>query len=333
MTLKLGGTAINKLHLGATEIKKAYLGSVLVYDKTAIPVANLYDGISVAYGLERLAMTTLWTNAIIKIRRVSDNQEAWVFFDGSSIGDTVTLSSFISTSSNTTPSAVTLSTWLGANTSRLVTWVGMTDDNTVDTGKYITQTTDSDQPQFAVSGVIILENGKPAVKFQSSGKYLEGTANTDLDAGNEFTVFSVSANSTSGLLGTVMSTRDIVTGTSSRFDLSNDRGTVKQISRIRNETPANSVTNTALQKDVGTQKLVSTVKDSSDLIGYYNDVLEETVAWTGSYVNDTLQVGVSRTNQSAIVGTIQAIIIFPSNKTSVIGDIHDDINTRYNTIY
>ena len=162
MSLKLGNTDINKLYLGNTEIQKAYLGNNLVFDNSA---SLLYDGVSAMYTLRRPSMSTLWTNAVVKIRRTSDNQTAFLFIDGSSIDDTISLSSLISTSSNTTPSATTLSTWVGSSNAFIEEWLGITPNNTIDNNKTAIQTTTTSQPQLISSGVIITKNGKPSIDF------------------------------------------------------------------------------------------------------------------------------------------------------------------------
>ena len=69
MTLKLGGTDINRVYLGGTEILKAYLGGTLVYDKTGggpgVPV-NVTPPVATGTGYSGQTLTTTdgtWTNS------------------------------------------------------------------------------------------------------------------------------------------------------------------------------------------------------------------------------------------------------------------------------
>ena len=324
MSLKLGNTSINKLFLGSTEIKKAYLGSTLIFDNTVV-VPVLYDDVSVMYTLRRPSMTVFWTNAVAKIRRTSDNQTAFVFIDGSAIDDTISLSSLISTSSNTTPSATTLGTWVGANDAFVKEWIGITPNNTIDSNKIAKQLSSSFQPQLISSGVIITKNSKPTINFLSSTSHLGTNANTDLDSGQSFTILSVVSSNNITNVNAFFNT---ATATSDRFVLYADRRTQKRIIQLRGS-GSNYFADYLTQQNTVNQKLLTAINDGSNIVSYYNSTIQNTTAWGGSYTNNFLGIGSDSSAQNPLNGTGQEIIIFPSDKTADLTDLHNDIDTYY----
>lgn len=313
---------LTKAYLGSTEIQKAYLGSTLVFDNTT-PTSVLYDDVSVIYSLRTPSMNTLWANAVLKIRRSSDNTTAFVFIDGTAIDDTITLSSFISTSSNTTPSATTLTTWIGANDGFVEEWIGITPNNTIDPNKTATQTITTAQPQFISSGVIITKNGKPTIDFLSTTRYLNASANTDLDSGNTFSILSTSSNHNISL-GAILNTTDTL---NPKYVLYNDTSNTVFVI-IRNQTTLATL-KTASTESTLNQKLLTNITTSTNLDGWYNNTSLSSVAWSGIYDNVIFRIGAQKNLLNPLNGAIQEIIIFPSDKTADITDLHNDINTYY----
>ena len=322
--LKLGSTNINKLHLGGTEIKKAYLGTQLVFDNTL-----LYNDVSVMYTLRRPLMNTLWTNAIAKIRRSSDNQTAFLFIDGSIIDDTISLSSFISTSSNTTPSATTLGTWVGANDAFVEEWIGITPDNTINTNKTAIQTTTTQQPKLISSGVIITKNSKPAIDFLSDSRFLKASANIDINYGNAFAVLTVHNQINTTIEQRVLGT---TSGTDDRLLMVADRRTNKHLSVGANAIHGNKVLEYLAQQNHSDQKLLSIIVDNTYFEAFYNGVSQDSSASLNSYINDIFEIGAARSGLRSLEGTIQEIIIFPSDKTSGLTALHNDIGVYYSIL-
>lgn len=291
---------------------------------------ELYDDADVVYSLHRPAMSTLWTNAVAKIRRSSDSATAYLFFDGSSIEDTISTSSFISTSSNTTPSATTLSSWLSTDDFYYEEWIGITPDNIIDTNKIVSQTTTSLQPKGGTAGAIITKNSKPDIDFTSTKTYFEGTANSVFDSGNTYSLFTVSYSNTSGAQS-ILSTAATTGSNSARLQLRGDRTNLRLII-IRDTAGTNYFSDYLALHDVADQRALVCVNDGSDIIGYYNGTIQETTAWSNTYVNDTLQFGVDRTNSHQLNGGIQFIALFDSDKSSEMSGLQDDIN-NYFSIY
>jgi len=324
VSLKLQNTDINALDLYTGTINKAYLGSTLVYG-SEVAASGIYDNASVVYSLRRPDMATKWTNAVLKIRRSSDDATAFVFFDGDAVNDTITLSSLISTTSNTTPDATTLTTFVGANDAYVEQWIGITPDNSVDGNKVASQTTTANQPQFISSGAIITKNGKPTIDFLSDYRWLEASANTDLDVTNSYTILSVSNNILSADNGGLLATG--ATSISGLL-LYNSRATNKRHSVIV-ATGGNLIINTSVQHNVADQKLLTTVVDNLDMDIYYNGTSDGSGSFTGTYVNDRLKIGILNASNNRLQGTIQEIIIMPSDVTADLTTLHADINAYY----
>jgi len=223
--------------------------------------AILYNDISVMYSLRRPGMSTLWTNAVLKVRRDSDNQTAFVFFENHSspsINDTITLNSLISTSSNTTPSATLFSAWMGSGTGFVEEWIGITPNNIINNNKIASQTVNLNQPRIAnVTGDIFIKNGRAYIHFGFGLlSWLDAPVNTDLGSTNDYTIFTVSfaANPASNQQG-VLTTSDSST---ERFDISNDRRSNKRIVAITDGTFSLNL-ELLVQQDTDNQRLQTVV--------------------------------------------------------------------------
>lgn len=290
-----------------------------------VAAAPLYDGVSTMYTLRIPDMTTLWTNAILKIRRSSDNATAFVF-GGSTIDSTITLSSFVSTTSDTTPSATTLSTWLGSNSAFVERWYGITDNNTISTGKRLIQTTTANQPIFAGgTGVIRVKNGKPYIDFFTDTRNLEAGVNNDLDSTDDFTILTVTHNTVSGNIGAFMTLANI----SSTFNMHSNRSTsALRISHFINVPITVFETALLASQNNADQKLLTTILNSGTMSSYYNGTFQETVVTSGTYTNDRFVLG-RRFDASRLDGGIQEIIIFPSDIAGDRTTIETDIDSYY----
>lgn len=273
----------------------------------------IYDDVSVIYTLRRPSMTTLWTNAVLKLRRDSDDTTAFVFFDSADIDATITLNSFVSTSSNTTPSTTKLETWIGSSDGFVEEWIGITGDNTIDSDKTAIQTTNATQPLFVNDGKVLLKEGTPYVNFSTSTQWLKANVNTDLNSGNDFTIISNTFSFNATTVQAFLATAD---ANSSRFEMFNDRTATKRIAIIRNDSATNFIDELLVQQNSNAQRYLAVVKDGFDLTAYYDNVLQETETYTGTYTNDALVIGAGQNKTNPLHGGIQEIIIFPSALTS-----------------
>lgn len=290
--------------------------------------APLYDGVTVSYTLRRPDMTNLWTNAVLKLRRSSDNATAFVFFDGSDANDTITTSSLISTSSDTTPGATTLGTWVGANDAFVETWYGITDDNTIDTNKKANQTTTSAQPQFISSGSLITKNGKIELDFIDDARFLQTPSSISaLTYSLDYTVFTVSHHDTSASQGCILSTS---LSTTDYMGIFNDRRTQKRIGILLSGGTF-VFANYLAQQDTSNQKLLTIIHNGVNLVSYYNGTIQETTAHSSlAYLNTAFLIGRWASNTTTgIENGIQEIVIFPTANTTKLSDRHSDINSYY----
>jgi hypothetical protein len=119
---------------------------------TYIPPAPLlldtYSGAAAAYSLRKLR--TSYSGAAIRVRRSSDNAEADIGFNVNDELDTATLLAFC-----------------GAGNGFVTTWYDQSGN-----GRNPEQATVANQPQIVSSGSVILENGKPALRFDGINDFL-----------------------------------------------------------------------------------------------------------------------------------------------------------------
>jgi len=279
---------------------------------------DLYADLEFAYSLRKY---NGWTNAVLKLRRSSDAAVKFVFFDG----DTITLNSFVG-DTNTTPSATTLGTWIGASTANVSEWIAQTPDNIINNNYIALQTNVSFMPELISSGSLITINSNVAIKFDGNDVLDTPNPITALDSSANHTILTVSQNDVSNNVGVIFNT---ATSTASRYVTFSDRRSDGAISIVQGSTVSNI--RTGIQLNVVNQKLQTTIIDSNTLTGYQNNVeyLADTPTFSGSYVNNVFRIGSQFNFLTDLNGTIQEIIGYPSNKTSIINNIHTDINLYY----
>lgn len=111
-----------------------------------VGLLDTYSGSTAAYSLRLLR--TDYTGSAIRVRRASDNTEQDIGFVNNEL-DTASLTSFCS----------------GTN-GFVKTWYDQSGN-----GRDATQSTAANQPQIVSGGSVILENGKPAVQFDGSDDF------------------------------------------------------------------------------------------------------------------------------------------------------------------
>jgi len=130
-----------------------------------VGLLDTYPNAAAAYSLRLLKSD--YTGNAIRVRRSSDNTEQDIGFSSGNLNTTA------------------LTTFCSGTNGFVTTWYDQSGN-----GRNATQTTASSQPQIVSSGSIILDNGKPAVRFDGGGDYL----NYNQSSNNLFTVdFSVFA--------------------------------------------------------------------------------------------------------------------------------------------
>lgn len=290
---------------------------------------TIWDLINGCYSIFRPDMTIPWTNAIYKVRRDSDNATSYVFLDGSAAYDTYSLSSFISTTSNTTPDATTLGTWLGANQLYVEEQYFITPNNVIDPTKTKKQTSLTLQPKIAHAGVLEIRNTKPTINYQSAIRYLESAPHTALDSANTFTILTVSYSLNATNAQSVISTRGDAIGSQSRFVINNDRRSNRLGVRLRNDSSVNHDGLYLAQINTPNQRVTTVVKTPTNFSLYINNVLQSTTAWSGTYDNSTYKTGAQLISTAPLNGGIQCEIIITGdspNKT----EYYNDLDTYFN---
>jgi hypothetical protein len=271
-----------------------------------------------------------WTNAVCAIRRDSDDAVATVFF----ASGVISTSSLISaTQSITTPDATTLGTWLGSDNGYLRQWFGMTDDNTYDSAYRMENlvNTATEQPLIATAGVLETKNGKVCITttgtqtMQSNG----GASWDEFNSGNVWTQLYLCSTDTTDTtyVRYITSTR---TGASFQgFYHTIDSRTNKKIANF-NTSVALTQNEYISQTSTADQRLITHALDGSNIESWYNGTSQDKTAYSGTWVDSSFRFFRDRTNGSLYFeGSFQEHIVFPSDKTADVVDIHTDINDYY----
>jgi hypothetical protein len=141
---------------------------------------DIYPNAAAAYSLRKLRIA--YTGNAIRVRRASDNTEQNIGFDSNNELDTVSLASFCS----------------GTN-GFVTTWYDQSGN-----GRDATQSTGANQPQIVSSGSVILDNGKPTIKFDGNSDFLNLSNYANLFNNVGYAdIFNVSKFSTSTALMTL----------------------------------------------------------------------------------------------------------------------------------
>ena len=269
-------------------------------------ILDTYTGAAAAYSVRKLSST--YTGAALRVRRVSDGTEADIGFNSSNELDTDALTTFVN------GGAGFLSKWYDQSG-------GTTYDLSVAA---------SGQPRISsASGVVTLENGKPCLTFNGTSHYLTLGGTEDAGMLGDISVFSVNKNlggSTSVVISTGLTGSDAasliqwsLTGnTSNRYRGTTSDGTT----RINQDVTASNY---------GSQVLVSMINDESGNLQIFADGVGSSGQTAVAPMNDAnydLEVG-RDTFRSAYYfsGTMQELILYPSlpNRTG----IESNIATHY----
>jgi len=272
-----------------------------------------------------------WSNAVLKIRRTSDNATAYVFFDGAVAYNTITLNSYISTSSNTTPSTTTLTTWVSTDDGYVEEWYSQNPADTI--ADYVNTTTTTLQPQFISGGAIITasSNSLPTIDFLSSTRRLTGTGSASLADAADSTITSVSGNSATAQIGSIICNSNT---SSNRFVMFNDTRTTGGAYRVGLiQTADGTFTCDLLSANGSTdQRALTAIHDGTnkELTGYLDGVYQDAVTWTNSTTNNLVRIGVQQSDLTPLSGNIQEVLIFNDIISgSDLTTLHNDIINYY----
>ena len=295
MALSLGSALATKVYLGATEVSLAYLGATQVY--TSVPPSFLlddYTGAAAGYSLRNLSSS--WTTSdVVEVRRSSDNATSG--FTATEVSDG-TMLAWVGTG--------------GTDNGFVTTWY----DQSGNTNNAV-QATTTKQPKIVSAGAVVVENSKPALSFDG-GDYFQdtfavGTTNTGFIVGKA-QVADAFFDDIAVVNGNNIRT---ISATEVRYTTNSGGGGT-----------ANYFIHTVPSGTWNNQNLISYISDGAN-----SQVGVNGSATTGSVANPTnvtgVTIGAAQNGNAGVTGTMQEVIVYPSNQLSNTFNIEANINTEY----
>ena len=295
MALSLGSALATKVYLGATEVSQAYLGATQVY--TSVPPSFLlddYTGAAAGYSLRNLSSS--WTTSdVVEVRRSSDNATSG--FTATEVSDG-TMLAWVGTG--------------GTDNGFVTTWY----DQSGNTNNAV-QATTTKQPKIVSAGAVVVENSKPALSFDG-GDYFQdtfavGTTNTGFIVGKA-QVADAFFDDIAVVNGNNIRT---ISATEVRYTTNSGGGGT-----------ANYFIHTVPSGTWNNQNLISYISDGAN-----SQVGVNGSATTGSVANPTnvtgVTIGAAQNGNAGVTGTMQEVIVYPSNQLSNTFNIEANINTEY----
>ena len=263
-----------------------------------------YSGAAAAYSLRKLR--SAYIGNAIRVRRSSDNTEQNIGF----------VNNILDTAS--------LLTFCGAGNGIVTTWYDQSGN-----GLNSSMSAAISQPRIVNAGVLDVKNVKPGFRFDGSNDYLTRAALTALNSGNTYSIFSVSANETTGVFGDVINTNN----GSSRLNIAVDTRTTGGFYRIATVTNTGGTgysTNLPALDGSTNQRLQTVVVNGFNIAGWKDGVAGSTDTYTGIYANNQFDIGIYLGVGRYLNGYIQELVIYPSNQTTNRTGIESNINSFYN---
>lgn len=183
-------------------------------------------------------------------------------------------------------------------------------------GKDISQTSsDADQPQIVDNGAVLLDNGKPTMKFTANAEFLDTASTVTVSSGAQFIVCNATdVSSGRALIGKKSANTDFFRFTSS------DSESYK----------ANSQGTTFGTIAEGEQLIVSVDRDGSNNTEMFEDNAQSGTTKTnitGNFVFE--RMGARNAAADPYVGTISELIMFDGDYSSDRETITREINNYY----
>lgn len=226
----------------------------------------------------------------IRVRRSSDNTEQDIGFS-SNVLDTSSLTSFV-----------------GANDGFITKWYDQS-GNSVDAA----QTTAANQPKIVSSGSVITEGGKPAISFDGSDDYLALSSTLSLSTLHSIFAVAQTNDTTAVLIGSTSPNSNFNTNNSTTYTYN-----------------AGAFTTLGSSSSLGYQA-VSIIRNAGTVTIYKNGSSYATNSAFSTTAAFTVKEIGRRANIPSIPwdGTIQELIFYTSDETSILTDIDTDINNFY----
>ena len=257
------------------------------------PLLDTYSGAAAAYSLRLLDST--YTGSAIRVRRSSDNTEQDIGFNVFSELDTVSLLDFAGTGD------AFVKVWYCQS--------GNSND--------ATQTATGSQPQIVSSGVVIVENGKPAVEFDGSNDNL--AAASAVVTGAQFFCSNVLTMGTTGQpwgdQGSLGVRAYETSTTSLRVQYNTDNGSFQM-------TGDNSGSG---------QRLKSTrlISGTQEIFDNGSLATSATNTFTSLASNNVLRFGMRYNSSTFFDGKLQEFVLYNSDESAKRAGIETNIATFY----
>ena len=259
-----------------------------------VGLLNEYPNAAVAYSLRLLDNT--YTSDAIRVRRASDNIEQDIGFVNNKL-DTATLTTFCS-----------------GTDGFVTTWYDQSGN-----AYNATQSTAAEQPQIVSSGSVLLENGKAAINFLNTKRFVITVPNSFF-ALNDISAFLVTRTISNDTGGLSQKRDGFLAG---NFGIGVNTG--KYQFQTRNGAISSTVDST---NAYSTQQIVNLIRNSSGL--YMNSPENK---FTSSAVADLTSSSLWEFGNGGsygfLNGSIQEKIIYLIDQTSNQSAIQTNINTYY----
>ena len=263
-----------------------------------------YSGASVAYSLRKLSSS--YSGSAIRVRRSSDNTEQDIGFTGNEL-DTTSLTSFV-----------------GANDAFVTRWYDQSGN-----ANDATQATAANQPRIVNAGVIETKGSENAIKFDGSNDYITRSGLTDLNAGNNYSYFTISSNNLTNNNNTIFATSLTSASRIENFiDTRTTGGTYRNFF-IQNTSSTSYVADLSSANGSTNQRLLSGFVNGFNISAFDNGNTGGTDTYSGTYNNDRFDIGANRHLSRYLNGYIQEIIIYPTDESSNRTGIETNINDYY----
>jgi hypothetical protein len=264
-----------------------------------------------AYSLRLLSST--YAGSAVRVRRSSDNSEQDIGFSGDDFDE------------------ASLATFCAATDGYVTKWYDQSGNS-----KDLAQTTAGTQPRISLTGITQPFASRYGISWGVTG-------NRRLFLGSALSALNSEPNSifltmitTSATYQSLVNTNSTGASSSSRLQLYT--GTYPSITKLFSQYKNTGGTSYKIEGTGGmstsTDYVLSNITDSSKNFHYFANGSEKASGntFTGTYVNNVLDVGYNAALGQKLIGVMGELIIFGSDETSNRTDIEDNIND-YFSIY
>jgi hypothetical protein len=277
-----------------------------VWQGTGTALLDAYPSASAAYSTRNLSST--YTGSLIRVRRSSDNTELDI--TGTSAGnlDTDLLLAFV-----------------GSGNGFVTRWYDQSGN-----ARHMLQTANANQPTIVSAGSIILQNGKPCVKFTAaSGNYFITTAGGyTTTAMSVFSAFSYTNNTAQ--FGRILSHTPAsgLDSSAGYIPILRDSN-FNKISSYSINTDANPFI-ASISVSLSTGILFSNIATGTVVTNYLNSTTSSTISFNLNITRTSMVMGSSGGSVGAHYdGNMSELVMYLSNQTSNRTAIESNINSYY----